>query len=687
MKSASIASARVINSLGQETTWGRRAILGGCGAILVFAPLAYGAVHTWAYGTIGLAVGSLSLILLAYGLYLAKTRPLEAKVLPYPPLWWLGAGLILVTSLQIIPWPQGVVRWLSPSAWGIRAMGNGYGLAGYLPLSLNPYATLLESLKLWPAVCLFFILIYTVNSRQQIQSLVWIILAVAFFEILYGFWQFRSHLIWGWKNHFTGDRLCGTFINSNHLATLLTMAILLGFGLFLAQKGNKSAVSEDVSGWTRLKRKSRPEHLEPHLRRFIILFFLLLLTVGLIFTGSRGGMAALVVGFVLMGLFIRSQCWKRGNIILMVIFLTASLLYSLFLGSAQALSRFQNLIDMDRYTAFKGALKIFAEFPVIGSGLSTFGDVFYKYEPANLKGVYFFQAHNDWLQLLAETGLLGFSLVTTAWLHFFSRMAQQWRRRQDRFARGLGLGGIAALGAGAFHALGEFPFHIPAISLLYATIAAITYLTLYSQHQGGLEYFTYPNSAFFNRQRLWRAALLCLIPLQIAFLTQVSYHWLAERTAPTEINSTRLSLPLQADDFRQALALNPKNSKYYLGLAETLGKEGDKGSLAETEQALKTAIFLAPANWGYHLQLAEFYLRHYQITPDNFIPVALKELDAAVKLFPESAVLNLYLGTSLTWADKYYAGLVPLELRGQSGRLFDKAIKLDPKVKKYLGVS
>ena len=154
-----------------------------------------------------------------------------------------------------------------------------------------------------------------------------------------------------------------------------------------------------------------------------------------------------------------------------------------------------------------------------------------------------------------------------------------------------------------------------------------------------------------------------------------------------EINSTRLSWPWQADNFRQALALNPKNSKYYLGLAQTMEKEGDKGSLAEIEQALKSAIFFAPANWGYHLQLAEYYLRHYQISPDSHIPVALKELDAAVKLFPESARLNLYLGTSLAWADKYYAGLVPWELRGQSARFFDKAIKLDPKVKKYLGVS
>jgi hypothetical protein len=398
-------------------------------------------------------------------------------------------------------------------------------------------------------------------------------------------------------------------------------------------------------------------------------------------------MVSLAVGFILMGLFIRSQRWKRGNVILIVLFLIASLLYSLFLGSAQTLGRFQNLVDMDRYEAFKGALKIFGEFPVIGSGLATFGDVFYRYEPANLNGVYFIHTHSDWLQLLAETGLLGFLLVTSAWLYFFFRMTQQWRRRQDRWARGLGLGCLAALGAGAFHALAEFPFHIPAISLIYAAIAAITYLALYSHQESDLEYFSYSTHDFPVGQRIWGVGLLILLPLQIAFIFQVGYHSLAERAAPTEINSTRLPLKLQAENYRQALAQSPKNSKYFLGLAETLNKTGFPVALAETEGALKSAIFEAPAHWGYRQKLAEFYLRHYQKAPDRYIPGALKELDAAVKLFPESARLNLYLGASLAWAEKYCDGLVPVELRGQSGSYLDKAIKLDPNVKKYLGIS
>jgi len=46
---------------------------------------------------------------------------------------------------------------VSPEALKIRALGTGVGLSPHLPLSLNPNATLLENLKIWPALGLFFL--------------------------------------------------------------------------------------------------------------------------------------------------------------------------------------------------------------------------------------------------------------------------------------------------------------------------------------------------------------------------------------------------------------------------------------------------------------------------------------------------------------------------------------------------
>ena len=213
----------------------RNLVLALCGASLVFAPLAYGAVHPWAYVSLGLSLAGLSILLL---LSLALAPQLAAELsatLPRPPLWGLVLAAALLVLLQLVPLPQGLVSWLSPWAGQIRSWGNGYGLRPLIPLSLNSNATVNEILLIWPAVMLFFILVLTVNTRRQIESLVFLLLGVALVEAVYGLWHFQSHRIWGWKNPFYLGRLCGTFINSNHAAGYLGMAILLGFGLVLAR--------------------------------------------------------------------------------------------------------------------------------------------------------------------------------------------------------------------------------------------------------------------------------------------------------------------------------------------------------------------------------------------------------------------------------------------------------------------
>ena len=681
MKSESITSIREISVEVHEVSWGRLITLTVSGFLLVFAPLAYGAVHTWAYSAVGLTIGVMSIAVLSFGLFNLMAKPDEKYFVPRPPLWWLACGVVLIVFVQVRPWPAEMTKWLSPEAWKVRTLGNGFGLADYLPLSLNPYKSLLEGLQLWPAVTLFFILIYTLNSRRQIRTMIEIIIGVAFFETLYGFMEFHSHLIWGWKNLYPlGSRLCGTFINSDHLATFLNMAVLLGLGLFLSSKPSQVQDPQGPRVWTNLRRQSRAEHIEPLFRRFLLLFVLLLITVGVIFTGSRGGMTALVIGFAIMGMLIGVQRWQRGNLVVIAVFLAAALIYSLVLGSAQSLARFQNLENTGRDYLISAALQIFHQFPLLGSGLSTFGDVFYQYEPARFDGAYFIQAHSDWLQLLAESGALGFALALIAFLTFYLRLMQQWRQRQDRFARGVGLGGLAAMGAASFHALGEFPFHIPAISLTFAAIAAITYVALHSRQQGW-EHFSYPFIKLSGRRRIVPGVLAGLIILQMFIIIMLGRVWLAERAAPTEFDSTRPPRQLTGKDFQKALAYNPRNSRYYLGLAESSEQEKEPPE-GMSLSWLQTAIFYAPANWGYRLQMAEWCLRQCQKDPARYLPMALKEFGAAVKLFPDSPLLQYRLGSVLIWAESYYPGLIPPELRGQGKLHLARAIELDPRLKK-----
>jgi tetratricopeptide (TPR) repeat protein len=281
--------------------------------------------------------------------------------------------------------------------------------------------------------------------------------------------------------------------------------------------------------------------------------------------------------------------------------------------------------------------------------------------------------------------------VATAFLVFFIKLLRQWRSRQDLWARGLGLGGLAALAVAGLHVLVDFSFHIPAVILLYSSIAAITYLSLYS-HKRMWESFSYRTINLSHKRLGATGIIISLIMIQLFFLWQVGVHWLAELTAPTEQNSTAAATQLEFKDFQDALAYNQRNSRYYLGLAEALASENAAVNMAErkkeepptneVDKLLQMAIFYNPGHWAYRLKLAEFYMKHYSDNPSRYLPQALEEFNAAVRLFPNSGYLHLRLGTTLWWAENHCLGLVPLKFRGQSAEYLKKAMELDGNLKK-----
>jgi hypothetical protein len=287
------------------------------------------------------------------------------------------------------------------------------------------------------------------------------------------------------------------------------------------------------------------------------------------------------------------------------------------------------------------------------------------------------------VQLLADTGLAGFLIVGGGWLLFYGRLIRLWRRRRDPWARGLGLGGLAALAAGAFHALGEFPFRIPGFSLTYAAIAALTFLTLhYHQDRDGFGYAAWRLAG--NRLAPWVCSGLILF--QAVYLSQTWNFWQAERAAPLGLDSTRLPRTIAAADYTRALELNPRNAGLYAGLAGVLASEeiANREQAQKIEDLLHQAIFWAPARWRYHYQLGHFLLEHYELDPSHHLPRGLKELAAAAALFPEKAEIHLRLGLALGWTKLLYPGYIPTDLQAQTQAHLDKAAALDPNLKKIL---
>ena len=174
-----------------------------------------------------------------------------------------------------------------------------------------------------------------------------------------------------------------------------------------------------------------------------------------------------------------SRFFKSRKAVILLLSLSLVCTYVGYAAIDRVLERFQHFdLDFeDRLIIAKDTFQMVKDFPLSGSGLGTFEFVFPGYQDHLKDGLVDF-AHNDWLQLFAETGGIGLAILGGGFLWFMGHSIILWRRRRDPFSVGIGLGGLGAVVAVAVHSLTDFSLHIPANALLLTLIAAMTSLVL-----------------------------------------------------------------------------------------------------------------------------------------------------------------------------------------------------------------
>ncbi|MEO0602119.1 MAG: O-antigen ligase family protein, partial [Myxococcota bacterium] len=120
--------------------------------------------------------------------------------------------------------------------------------------------------------------------------------------------------------------------------------------------------------------------------------------------------------------------------------------------------------DFSRAAIWLATLRLWADHPLFGSGAGTFGRAVDAYR-TDLDFTSWHHAHNEPLQWVAETGLVGALALVGA-------VAWWWQRRSPRGRSRYGWLSLGLLGI-ALHALVEFPLHIPGILLVAAALLAV----------------------------------------------------------------------------------------------------------------------------------------------------------------------------------------------------------------------
>jgi O-antigen ligase len=170
---------------------------------------------------------------------------------------------------------------------------------------------------------------------------------------------------------------------------------------------------------------------------------------------------------------------KSGVKILLVSVIIIIILLSLFFGIDSILRRFSvdNLYRESRLDIWSHTWGIFADYPVFGSGLGTFG-LLYPAMEADGELIKTSHAHNDYMEYLSELGIVGMILLIGGIFYIFITCLLKWRKNRHPRVKSLGLGGIVAVLSLLVHGLADFNFQIPSNILLFSVVLSLTFITV-----------------------------------------------------------------------------------------------------------------------------------------------------------------------------------------------------------------
>ncbi len=426
-----------------------------CTAI-VLTTLAYGTVHYWAMGVFALSAAGLVVFWCVDGMTLRSVQ-LNRGVLQLPLL-----AFILLGFIQLLP---------------LRSAADNAGLPLSLSrsLSLDPYATRLVLVQLISLFIYFVATIIFTDSPRRLRTLARVIMIFGFFLAMFGLTQ--SLTTDGtrvyWFRELAQSTAFGPFINRHHFAGYMEMAIAVPLGLLF------SGAIENY-------------------KRPLYAFAAVLMGVSLIMTNSRGGIISLAAELFFLVLIAgplakTKEKSKRLRAMLLRAGLAAGLVAILFggtlaVGGADVFNRLLGTVNASDPTTGRShfwsvTLDVIKAHPIVGSGLGSFGVIYTRYDSRN--GFYRLeQAHNDYLQILSDGGILG-GLIGLSFLIILFRKGFERRDTEDKFRRGIATGALAGCFAVLVHSAFDFTLHTTANALLFLVLAALATLDHRVDTSGG----------------------------------------------------------------------------------------------------------------------------------------------------------------------------------------------------------
>ncbi len=429
-------------------------------ALLVSAPLPFGSVEPWAVLAIEIAAAALAILACLVAAREPGMPARSARRMLLPAAILVGIGVV-----QLLPAPAGWTRLLAPQSATARA-----GISavvpdlpkGWSPESLEPPATTDALLRVMAYVLLGLAAAVALRTPAHLRQAAWAIAASGAFQAVYGAAEYLTghQHIFAYAKKYYADEASGTFINRNHFAGYLAMALPFALGLMLDGARSLPRARPFRERLLRVSEAGRGRMLLGAAAAAAI-------WVGVILSYSRGGLAVALAStafFAYRAALRRSRAWLIAVALLLP---TALLLWQQVRAPGERfVSERSDLATLGgRVPVWRASLGMIPDHWAIGAGLGTFESAFESYRPPTVVGGWD-HAHNDWIESLVEGGPIVFLAgATLLFLALLRRPGGGSTGRGEDLGRAAASAAVVAIAVFSF---ADFSLRIPAVALLLA---------------------------------------------------------------------------------------------------------------------------------------------------------------------------------------------------------------------------
>ncbi|MBI5376817.1 MAG: O-antigen ligase family protein [Candidatus Schekmanbacteria bacterium] len=401
---------------------------------------------------------------------------------------WTSFDLFVISFIaliifQMLPLPVSLVKLFSPHTVELvrHLISDTSANPRFLKISIVPWETQGELIKVLTYAMIYLLIINNFNSLHKMKKILVSISIIGGIEAVYGLIQYISgdEMLFRFTrlDHAKG-RLIGTFPSADHFSAYLQMCIFctLGYLMYIGDFGGFASGRKQKLSFID---KVRRFFLEDDKWEGKVALFISIISMctAIVFTKSRAGMLSLIISIICFTFITRIKFSSKWSVAIVGIILVITVLIGAWIGMTPVFDRYFQInpneeFEEGRPSIWVSTFNIFRDFPIFGSGLGTFVHMYPSYTTRNNQG-WVNHAHNDWLEILSDTGIAGFGIVIAGFFYLTFKGFFKIFITKEKQLIWVFIGNYMAIFSIAIHCITDFNLKTTADSFLLVVIIAI----------------------------------------------------------------------------------------------------------------------------------------------------------------------------------------------------------------------